>query len=150
MSMSKTVFLAADHRGFKLKGQLLDWLKSNGYAAKDLGTHSEERCDSIDYAIKMAEALKAQPDALGVILCGSGNGIAMAANRYKAIRAALCFTVEMAKLAREHNDANVLALGADVVSSDVAFACIDIFLKTKFLGGRYAERRDRITELGGL
>src|SRR5579863_3240470 len=95
-----TVPIAADHRGFPLKAQIIAWLKAHGYTPKDLGTHSEERCDSIDYAIKMANELKAHPEELGILLCGTGNGIAMAANRYKSIRAALCFNADMAKLAR--------------------------------------------------
>jgi ribose 5-phosphate isomerase B len=148
--MPNIVLIAADHRGFPLKGKLIAWLKEHNFTLKDLGTHSEERCDSIDYAIKMAAELAIHPDQYGVLLCGTGNGIVMAANRYKSVRAALCFTPEMAKLAREHNDANVLALGANVISEQVAIACLDVFLKTKFLGGRYAERRDRLIALGGL
>jgi ribose 5-phosphate isomerase B len=149
--MSKPIVpIAADHRGFPLKQRLIAWLEAHGYVPKDLGTTSEERCDSIDYAIKMAEEMKAHPEERGVILCGSGNGIAMAANRYQAARAVLCFTPEMARAGREHNDANVLSLGADFTDEKTALACLEIFLKTEFLGGRYAARRERLTNLGGL
>ena len=142
--------LAADHRGFPLKAQLIAWLKAHGYTPKDLGTASEERCDSLDYAVKMANELEAHPGELGVLICGTGNGIAMAANRYQAVRAALCFTPEMARLAREHNDANALALGANVIDEKTAIACLKEFLEAKFLGGRYEERREKLTGLGGL
>jgi ribose 5-phosphate isomerase B len=150
MAMPDIVFIAADHRGFPLKARLVAWLKEHGFTPKDLGAHSEERCDSIDYAIKMAAELATHPEQRGILICGTGNGIAMAANRYRSIRAALCFTADMARLAREHNDANVLALGANVISEQVALDCVDVFLKTKFLGGKYAERRDKLTKLGGL
>jgi ribose 5-phosphate isomerase B len=98
----------------------------------------------------MAVQLATHPDQRGILICGTGNGITMAANRYKSMRAALCFTAEMAKLAREHNDANVLSLGANVIDEKTALDCVDVFLKTKFLAGRYGERRDRLTGLGGL
>jgi len=145
-----TVPIASDHRGFALKAVFVEWLKKNGHTPKDLGTHSEERCDTIDYAMKMAGEFKVNPTQLGVLICGTGNGIAMVANRYHTLRAALCFNSTMARLAREHNDANVLAIGAGVIGELVALDCLDVFLKTPFLGGRYAERRDRLTSLGGL
>jgi ribose 5-phosphate isomerase B len=142
--------IAGDHRGFPLKAQIIAWLNTHGYMPKDLGTHNAERCDSLDYAVKMAEELNANPAERGILICGSGNGIAMVANRFKAIRAAIVFNTDMAKAAREHNDANVLALGGDYIAPDVALNCVEIFLKTDFLGGRYGERRDKLTTLGGL
>jgi ribose 5-phosphate isomerase B len=142
--------IAGDHRGFQLKAKFIAWLNEHGYAPKDLGTHSEERCDSIDYAMKMAAELKAHPDQLGVLICMTGNGIAMVANRHRIIRAALCLNTTMARLAREHNDANVLVIGSYVTGESIALDCLDIFLKTKFLGGRYGERRTRLDKLGGL
>lgn len=145
-----TVPIASDHRGFALKAVFIEWLKKQGHTPVDLGTHSEDRCDTIDFAMKMAAHMKANPGQLGVLICGTGNGIAMVANRYKAVRAALCFNSTMARLAREHNDANVLAIGASVTGEAVALDCLETFLKTPFLGGRYAERRDRLTALGGL
>ena len=148
--MPEVILIAADHRGFPLKSKLDAWLSQHGYTPKDLGTHSEDRCDSIDYAVKMAAELAAHPDQRGILICGTGNGIAMAANRFHSVYAALCFTAEMARLAREHNDSNVLALGANVISEQTALDCVDVFLKTKFLGGRYAERRAKLMALGGL
>ncbi|MFY9287307.1 MAG: RpiB/LacA/LacB family sugar-phosphate isomerase [Alphaproteobacteria bacterium] len=148
--MKTTISIGADHRGFPLKAQFIDWLKQHGYEPKDLGTHSAERCDALTYARKLAEDLKSNPNQFGVLICGSGQAMAMTANRYKNIRAALCGSVEMAKTTREHNDANVLAIGADFTKADEALKILEVFLTTEFLGGRYAERRDALTALGGL
>jgi len=148
--MPTPILIAADHRGFSLKAKVIGWLKQRGYEPKDLGTDSEERCDALDYAKKVALELKANPDQFGILICGTGQAMAMTANRYKNIRAALCTNTEMARLTREHNDANVLALGSDITDEKASLAILEMFLKTKFLGGRYAERRDRLTDLGGL
>ncbi len=101
---------------FALKSAFIEWLKTNGHTPKDLGTHSEDRCDSIDYAMKMAAELKANPAQLGVLICGTGNGIAMVANRYSAIRAAICTNGTMARLARQHNDASIFWQSARMLS----------------------------------
>lgn len=144
------ILIAADHRGFPLKALLVDWLKQNGHAPEDLGTASEERCDAFDYAKKLAGKLATKAAPFGVLICGTGHAMAMTANRYRHIRAAHCTDVTMARLAREHNDANVLVLGAEIIGPGVAIDCLRVFLETPFLGGRYAERRDRLTALGGL
>src|SRR6202012_6039677 len=130
--------------------KIIAWLKENGYAPNDLGTDSEERCDAFDYAKKMVQEFTSNPNQFGILICGSGQAMAMTANRYKAIRAALCTDVNMAREAREHGDANILVLGADIISESTAMECVEMFLKTQALGGRYAERRNRLTELGGL
>jgi ribose 5-phosphate isomerase B len=149
--MSNTsVLIASDHRGLELKTAFLGWLKEKGFAVRDLGTNTAERCDIGDYAQKMALEMAKNKELLGILICGSGQASAMTANRYKHIRAALCTDVTMARLAREHNDANILVLGAHIVGLEVAIDCLDVFLKTKFLGGRYAERRDKLTAIGGL
>jgi ribose 5-phosphate isomerase B len=149
--MSKTVVpIGADHRGYALKSQLISWLEQNGYAPKDLGAHSADRCDALDYARKLAADLKSNPVQFGVLICGSGQAMSMAANRHQHLRAALCGGVAMAKTTREHNDANVLVLGADFTPRDEALQILQTFLETKFLGGRYAERRDALTASGGL
>jgi ribose 5-phosphate isomerase B len=149
--MKKTVIpIGSDHRGFKLKARFVEWLEANGYAVKDLGTDREERCDALDFAKKIAVEFKSNEAHTGVLICGTGQAMAMTANRYKNIRAALCSSAEIAKLAREHNDANVLVLGADFVKPEEALECLKGFLGTPFLGGRYAKRRDKLTELGGL
>ena len=143
-------FVASDHRGFVLKGKTLAWLAANGHVAEDLGPNSDTRCDASAYAVKLATTLKATPAARGILICGSGQAMAMTANRYQLLRAALCLNTTMARLAREHNDANVLVLGADLVGEGLALDCLATFLNTEFLGGRYAERRDYLTNLGGL
>lgn len=142
--------IGADHRGYRLKVRLVEWLAAHGYEAKDLGTHDEARCDAFDFAKKLAEAFKSNGAQSGVLICGTGQAMAMTANRYKNIRAALCANAEIAKLTREHNDANVLVLGADFIAFDEAIKCLEAFLNTKFPGGRYAARRDKLTALGGL
>lgn len=149
--MSKTVIpIGADHRGHPLKAQVISWLEQNGHAPKDLGTHSVERCDALDYARRLAAEFKAHPVDFGILICGSGQAMTMAANRYQHLRAALCGSVAMAKTTREHNDANVLVLGADFTPPGEALEILRTFLDTKSLGGRYAERRDALTALGGL
>jgi len=149
--MVETVIaIGADHRGYPLKAQLIGWLRENGYAPQDLGAYSAERCDALDYATALAAELAANPMAVGILICGSGQAMAMTANRYRHLRAALCASVAMARTTREHNDANVLALGADFITPEEALEILRTFLATEFLGGRYAERRDALTALGGL
>jgi ribose 5-phosphate isomerase B len=149
--MSKAVIpIGADHRGYALKAQFLSWLEQNGYAPKDLGTHNTERCDALDYAEKLAAEFKSNAIQCGILICGSGQAMTMTANRHRHLRAALCGSVAMAKTAREHNDANVLVLGADFTSQDEALKILRTFLGTRFLGGKYAERRDALAALGGL
>jgi len=145
-----SVLIASDHRGFELKAAFIAWLKERGFAPNDLGTNGQDRCDASDFAQKIAAGLKADDTRFGVLICGTGQAMAMTANRYQKVRAALCTEATTARLAREHNDANVLVLGADIVGASVALDCLEVFLKTKFLGGRYAERRDKLTALGGL
>ncbi|HEX4198567.1 MAG TPA: RpiB/LacA/LacB family sugar-phosphate isomerase [Caulobacteraceae bacterium] len=142
--------IGSDHRGFELKSRFIPWLKTRGFDAKDLGTHSAERCDALDFATGMAAEFTSDPPRFGVLICGSGQAMAMTANRYRSLRAALCANVETARLAREHNDANVLVIGADLTPRDMALQILEVFIRTPFLGGRYAERRDKLTGLGGL
>jgi ribose 5-phosphate isomerase B len=149
--MTKTVIpIGADHRGYALKADVIGWLEQNGYAPKDLGTHGAERCDALDYARALAAEFQADALQFGILICGSGQAMTMTANRYQRLRAALCDSVAMAKTTREHNDANVLVLGADFTTQDEALKILQTFLDTEFLGGRYAERRDALTALGGL
>ena len=140
----KTISFSADHGGFRLKQHLIAHAKERGLTVLDLGTHNEERCDTFDYAVAMADALKQKKADLGVIICKSGNGIAMVANRFAHIRAAVAHNQTTARLAREHNDANVMSLGAAMVGDDVARDCFDAFMDSECLGGRYAERRMRL------
>lgn len=149
--MTKPVIpVGSDHRGFALKGEVIRWLEQHGYAPKDLGTHSAERCDALDFAQALAGEFRSGGVRFGVLICGSGQAMTMAANRYRDLRAALCGSVAMATTTREHNDANVLALGADFTAPDDALRILETFLTTESLGGKYAERRDALTALGGL
>jgi len=149
--MSKTVILlGADHRGYALKAHLIDWLAQQGYALQDVGAHGPERSDALDHAKALAAEFQSGSARFGILICGSGQAMAMAANRYQHLRAALCGGVEMARTTREHNDANVLVLGANFTPQDEALEILQAFLGTGFLGGRYAERRDALAALGGL
>jgi ribose 5-phosphate isomerase B len=143
----ETVALAADHRGFALKKELMAYIRELGFNPLDLGTHSTDRVDSQDFAVAAAKALKDGKARLAIIICGSGNGIAMAANRYPHVRAAVCSHVTAARRAREHNDANMISLGADFLGIEVIKECVESFLKTDFLGGRYADRVEKLTAL---
>ena len=145
-----TVSIATDHRGFALKKLFAARLAKGGHKVVDFGTDDEVSCDAGDFAQKLAADLRDHPQHMGILICGSGQAMAMTANRYKHIRAALCLNSTMARLAREHNDANVLVIGAHIVGQEVAFDCLDTFLSTAFLGGRFTARIDKLTALGGL
>jgi len=148
--MSIVIPIASDHRGFELKAKCVEWLAAHGYAPEDLGTNSEARCDASDFAEKLAHEIGNAPGRFGVLICGTGQAMAMTADRHRNIRAALCTSMEMVKAAREHNDANVLAIGADLTDEKTALQYIEAFLGTQTLGGRYAERRAKLDKLGGL
>jgi ribose 5-phosphate isomerase B len=137
---TKTIAIASDHGGFELKSRIATFLKSEGYEVLDLGTVSDERVDYPDYGYALSDAIAAGKVARGIAVCGTGIGISIALNRNPAIRAALCHDTTTARLAREHNDANVLVLGGRVVGPEVALDCVKIFLVTAAEGGRHAER----------
>lgn len=138
------IVIGADHAGFELKSNVIGHLKANGHVVSDQGTFSEERADYPDFAHKVAEVVLAGEADFGVLMCGSGNGIAISANKHKGIRAALCWNSEIAALARQHNDANILVLPARYIAVDEAFKCIDVFLAEKFEGGRHQARVSKI------
>ena len=148
--MKADIYLASDHRGYPMKLKLMSVLQEMGYHAIDCGPGTEDRCDAGDYAQKVADALTKDRNAMGVLICGTGQAMAMTANRYRHVRAALCSEPVTARLTREHNDANILVLGADMIGVAMAQDCLKVFLQTSFLGGRYAERRDKLTAMGGL
>lgn len=150
MTSGIVVPIGSDHRGFPLKAAVVAWLREHGYEPLDFGTDSEVRCDAGGYALKVADALRKDPAMRGILICGTGQAMAMTANRHKHLRAALCVNTTMVKLARRHNDANILALGAHIVGLEVALDCVDAFLTTDFLGGLYAERCAALTALGGI
>lgn len=138
------VFLASDHAGFELKNELKEAIKGLGYEVVDLGTNDKNSVDYPDYAHLLASKL--EPNYYGVLICGTGIGISIAANRHENVRCALCHDEFTARLAREHNDANVIAFGARVIGTGVATAALETFLKTEFAGGRH-ERRVKKIEL---
>jgi len=137
---SPTVALAADHGGFDLKQQLKDVLQQWGYPVLDLGTDGTHSVDYPDFAEAMAAAIRAKVADFGVLVCGTGIGISIAANRHPDVRAALVHDAFTARLARQHNDANVIAFGGRTIGSEVAKDCLKVFLDTPFEGGRHARR----------
>ena len=134
------IAIAADHAAFSLKAALAEWLRGEGHDVLDVGTDSEGRVDYPDFGYRLARAIAAGDAERGIALCGSGIGISIAINREPACRCALVGEPYSAALAREHNDANVLAMGARLIGEDMARACIDAFLTTDFAGGRHAAR----------
>lgn len=139
-----TIAIASDHAGVALKSHLIALLEQQGYGVLNLGTDSEESVDYPDFAEKLVEVIEQGKAPQGILICGSGVGISIAANRHKSIRAALCMNEEMASLARQHNDANVLALGARFIDNATAEACVQAFLRTEFEGGRHQRRVDKL------
>ncbi len=140
----KLIALAADHAGFPMKEMVKDYLAGKGYDILDLGTDSADSVDYPDYGHAMGEAMDSGRVKRGIVICGSGIGVSMAANRHASVRAALCTNGLMARLARQHNDANVLALGARIVGEEVAKNCVDEFLSTEFEGGRHQRRLEKL------
>jgi ribose 5-phosphate isomerase B len=144
------IALAADHAGFALKDELADWLREQGHAVSDLGTNGPESVDYPQFGRKLAQAIAAGEAERGIAVCGTGIGISIAVNREPKCRCARVSEPLSAALAREHNDANVLALGARLIASDMAKACVTAFLDTRFAGGRHQRRVDQLShELQG-
>ena len=137
---SKTIAIAADHGGLALKRLLSAVLRGNGVDVADFGTEDDASVDYPDYAAKVVEALSDGRAMRGILLCGSGIGMSIAANRHPGIRAALVHDVETAVLSRKHNDANVLVMGGRLIDDETAKACLDAFLNTSFEGGRHRRR----------
>ena len=141
------IALANDHRGYETKVKLLEFLREIGFMPLDVGTHSPDRCDAQDYAVALAQVMGEGKAKKGIAICGSGNMIAMAANRFPHIRAAVCPHVTAARMCRLHNDANVISMGSDFMGYDLIRECVEAFLNTEFLGGRYASRVEKLTNL---
>ncbi len=137
--MSK-LLIASDHAGFALKEKLIIYLIKKGIGIKDLGTYSKERCDYPEYAYKLAKSIASGKYRRGILICKSGIGNSIVANRVPGVRAALCYNLKAAKLSREHNDSNVLVLGSAFVKPDLAKRMVITWLNTKFLGGRHLKR----------
>lgn len=142
--MIKTIAIGCDHAGFIYKDPIAELLKARQIEVLNFGADSTESVDYPDFAHPVADAVESSKADLGIVLCGSGNGVAMAANKHQGIRAALCWTEEIASLARQHNNANVLAIPARFVSKEVALAMVDTFIDTPFEGGRHERRVAKI------
>lgn len=141
----KSIAIAADHAGYDLKSKLVEELKATGYEVLDLGTRDgTTSVDYPDFGKAVAEAVTSGKADAGVVVCGTGIGISIAVNRHRGARAALCHDVTSARLSREHNDANVLALGARMTGEQVAKDCLKTFLTTEFAGGRHARRVEKL------
>lgn len=147
MSDKKIIAIASDHAGFKYKTELSSYIKDLGWEVKDFGTDTEESTDYPDYAYKAAKSIADGECSFGVFVCGSGTGVTMTANKTDGIRAANCFNADMARLAREHNNAHVLCMGQNIVDIDTAKEMAKVFLDTDFEGGRHQRRVAKISEL---
>lgn len=143
--MTQKIAVGGDHAGFGHKAAMLKWLNEKGYTTKDFGTYSAESADYPDFAHPVAKAVEDKAFDLGLLICGSGNGVAITANKHQGIRAALCWNEELASLARQHNNANILCLPARFISVELAENILDRFLHTEFEGGRHARRVDKIS-----
>lgn len=143
--MSKVIIpIGADHAGFQLKERVKAHLEAKGYEVKDFGCYSEESIDYPDYAHPVASMVEDNENMLGIVICGSGNGINMTANKHQGIRSALCWKKEIAELARQHNNANVIALPARFITEEEGIEMVDVFLATAFEGGRHQNRVNKI------
>ena len=139
-----TIAMCSDHAGYELKNKIKEHLAAKGYTVVDFGTDSEASCDYPDYAHPCASAIESGECAIGIAMCGTGNGISMTLNKHRGIRAALCWAPELAKLAREHNNANILVLPARFIDPEVALQTVDAYLTTPFEGGRHERRIAKI------
>ena len=136
--------IASDHAGFEMKEIVKAYLQEKGFEVQDFGTHSPESADYADYAHPLARAVNENQLNQAVLVCGSGQGVCMTANKYPQVRAALVWTAELAALTRQHNDANILCLPGRFIEADVAKAAVDAFLETEFEGGRHLRRINKI------
>lgn len=141
------IIIGSDHAGYKLKEFIKGYLSEVGENYKDVGTNSEESCDYPVFAEKVAKAVVNTGNSKGILVCGSGIGVSIAANKVKGIRAALCMSSELAEMSRRHNDANILCLGARYIDFEAAKSIIKIFLSTEFEGGRHERRVQEIKDI---
>ena len=143
------IAIGSDHGGFNLKNTVMEHLKEKGYEFKDFGTYSADSCDYPDIAIEVAEKVASGEYDRGILICGTGIGIGIAANKVQGIRAALCHDTFSAHASREHNNANILTMGERVIGAGLALEIVDIWLTTEFEGGRHARRVDKISAYEG-
>ena len=140
----KKIILASDHAGFKLKDEIKHFLIKKGITVLDLGTKNTNSVDYPDYAHLLSKKMRKNKNQFGILVCGSGIGMDMAANKHKNIRAALCYNKRSTKLSRQHNNANVMTIGARLIKGKTALMCVNTFLKTEFVGGRHIKRIKKI------
>jgi ribose 5-phosphate isomerase B len=143
--LSKSIAIGSDHAGYEYKQQLISWLKEKGFNVEDKGVDAERSVDYPDYAHPVASAVEEGNAAFGILLCGSANGVCITANKHQGIRAALCWQTDVAKLVRQHNNANIICIPARFVALDYAKQMIEIFMETSFEGGRHQTRIDKIS-----
>ena len=140
----RKIFISSDHAGYKLKEEIKSYLSKKKFLFQDMGPYSNARVDYSDYAHKVAKRVKTNKKNVGILVCGSGIGMNIAANRHKNIRAAQCFNLKSTKLSRLHNDANIITLGSRLLTKKNALSFVGVFLKTKFEGGRHSTRIKKI------
>jgi ribose 5-phosphate isomerase B len=143
----KTILIASDHAGFILKEKLKSYLEKRGFKVKDLGTDSKERCDYPVYAYGLAKEVSEGKYSRGILICKTGIGNSIVANRLPCVRAALCYNVKAARFSREHNDSNVLVLGSAFVNAGLAKKIVNVWLETAFQGGRHSRRLNQIRDI---
>jgi len=141
---TKKIILASDHAGFRLKEEIKVFLKNKRKKFLDIGTKNTNSVDYPDYAHRLSRKMKNGKNNIGILICGSGIGMDITANKHKNIRAALCYNVKTAKLSRQHNNANVIALGARLIKKEIAIKCVNKFIQTNFEGGRHLRRVKKI------
>jgi len=140
----RKIFISSDHAGYKLKEFIKIYLSKKKLSFQDMGPYNADRVDYPDYAHKVAKRVKTNKDNIGILVCGSGMGMNIAANRHKNIRAAQCFNLKSTKLSRLHNDANIITLGSRLLTKKNVLSCVSVFLNTKFEGGRHSKRIKKI------
>ena len=138
------IAIGGDHAGYNLKLKVIKRLEENGYYVRDFGPYSNESCDYPDYVHPLAQAVESKEFSFGIIICGSGNGVNMVANKYQGIRSGLCWEPALAEMTRLHNDANILAVPARYITEEIGFKIVDTFIATEFEGGRHQKRVDKI------
>ena len=143
-----TIYLASDHAGYKLKTFVKEYLLKKGYSIKDEGAFSEERANWAEYGARAAQAVSEDPEnSVGIIICGSGIGMSMVSNKFRNVRAALCNDEYSAEMSRKHNNANVLNMGARLITAELAIKIVDVWMNTDFEGGRHSERLAFMSEV---
>ena len=140
----KTACIASDHAGYKLKEDIKNYLIDKKMSVFDIGPYNDNSVDYPDYAKKLANRIKLKKSDVGILVCGSGTGMAISANKIKSIRAAVCYNTKSTRLSRQHNNANIIALGSRLIKKNLSLKLVDLFLKTKFEGGRHLRRVKKI------